>query len=445
MRRATALWALAVIFIANFFNYMDRMLVSAQEEQLSAAFSLSKEEFGWLWSLFTIGYLTCAIPIGYLADHYNRPRLFAWCVVIWSAATIATGLAPSTPAPTLVLYVSRFLIGVGEAGCLIIGPALLSDYFSLQGRGKALAVFYLGQPLGGTAGFALPGELLQRGLAWSLSFYIAGGPGFAIAALLLLLRDPPRGTPEEAAARHGPRGASPRQYLELFKNRTLLLIIFAQTFSVVVLIPLLHFGKDFMKDKHQLDERGATYVMLIVMIAGSVGMALSGIIGGRLARRYQGAYALLAGVGYLLSFPCLLIAFNAETYWGFLPAMAFGGFCMFLCMPAVNTQIANVVSADERATAYALAVCVLHLLGDTAAPPIFGRLAGDLGDHIGSEIQGTQLAFTIFSVAMILAAVCSLFAARTARRDIERFVTSAGASETPSGSNSIPDRSHSPS
>src|SRR5262249_53584516 len=145
------LWALAVICVANFFNYMDRMLVSALEKQLVADFRLENWEFGLLWSLFTIGYMACAIPIGYLADRYNRTLLFALCVAVWSAATIATGLATWK----LVLYASRLFIGVGEAGCLVIGPALLSDYFSRAARGRALSTFYLGQPLGGTAGFVL--------------------------------------------------------------------------------------------------------------------------------------------------------------------------------------------------------------------------------------------------------------------------------------------------
>src|SRR4029079_12812222 len=122
------------------------------ERQLREAFHLTPTEFGYLWSLFTIGYLVCATPIGYLADRFNRCWMCAICIVIWSAATLGTGLATAK----WMLYVSRLFIGVGEAGGIIIGPALLSDYFSQRRRGRALSIFYLGQPLGGTAGFILP-------------------------------------------------------------------------------------------------------------------------------------------------------------------------------------------------------------------------------------------------------------------------------------------------
>jgi predicted MFS family arabinose efflux permease len=405
--RRVALLALLVIFTANFFNYMDRMLVSAMEAQLTKAFELTDVQFGFLWSLFTIGYLACATPIGLMADRFNRCWLFAGCIVIWSAATVATGLASSRG----ILYVSRLFIGVGEAGCLIVGPALLSDYFVQKRRGRALSAFYLGQPLGGTAGYILPALVFRAGLDWPMSFYLAGVPGFALAVFIMLFRDPPRGGDEHAGHNHKPGKLA--DYVQLLKNRSLFLIILAQTFSVIILIPLLHFGKKYLLDRHNLTEGDATKVMLGVMVLGAVGIVLSGLLGDRLARRFQGAYALLAGIGYLIGFLAFSVAFRTEDRAVLVTAMALGGFCLFLCMPAVNTQIANVVHPTQRAAAWALAVLVLHLLGDTLAPPIFGRI---------SEQLGRQTAFAYFTTALLLASICCFIAARTARADIERFV-----------------------
>ncbi len=436
-RQQYLVWALLVICVANFFNYMDRMLVSALEKQLVGDFQLAGWEFGLLWSLFTIGYMACAMPIGYLADHYNRTRLFAVCVVIWSAATVATGWAGRIPTilsagqgtdeasglllAKLVLYVSRLFIGVGEAGCLVIGPALLSDYFRRDARGRALSAFYLGQPLGGTAGFVLVFLVFHVGFDWPWAFYVAGIPGFLIAACIWLLADPPRGA-NEGVGHHAPPGGGLRQYTRLLRNRSLLLIILAQTFSVIILIPLLHYGKKFLLDKIAATSPGAaedalelkaTLAMLAVMITGAAGMVVSGLVGDRLARRHRGAYALVAGVGFLLGWPCLFLGFRAEAFWVFLPALVAGCFFMFLCMPAVNTQIANVVHPSQRAAAWALAVFVLHLLGDTLAPPVFGKCI---------DWVGRQAAFEWFSGALLLASACCFLAARTAAADIARNV-----------------------
>lgn len=414
------LWALGVIFAANFLNYTDRQLVSALEDPLRTALNLSAREFGFLWTLFTVGYMICAVPIGFLADRYRRTHLFAYCVVVWSVATLASGYATTKA----VLYVARVFIGVGEAGCLVIGPSLISDLFSREVRGKALSYFYLAMPLGGTAAFILAGALLDLG--YRNLFYLAGAPGFLIAILIFAMRDPPRGATE--GAHHGMKIGGARQYLQLLKTKTLLLIILAQACAVFILVPLIHFGVEFFVQTRGMGAKEARLALgLIALVAGALGNTLSGIIGDRLSRRMSGAYALMAGVSFLLGWPCLLVGFTAEVRWVFLPALTLGSFFIFLCMPAVNTQIANVTSPAQRATAWALAVFVLHLLGDTAAPPLFGRMEESLAAQTELAIGpwqlvlgARQLSFMIFSFSLLLAGLCCLLAAYTAEADTER-------------------------
>src|SRR5207248_3275999 len=139
----------------------------------------------------------------------------------------------------------------------------------------------------------------------------------------------------------------------------------------------------------------------------------------RLSRHTKGAYALLAGVGFLAGWPCLYVGITSHERWVFLPALTLGCFCYFLCMPAVNTQIANVVSPAQRATAWALAVFILHLLGDTLAPTLFGTVL-DLGVE-------RKTAFSIFSGGLLLAGICCLLGFLTAPADIARVERSIAA------------------
>ncbi len=427
MSRRAAIYALGVIFVANFFNYIDRQLVSALEEPLTDAFRLSAKEFGLLWTLFTIGYMLCAMPIGLAADRWSRTRLFAVCIVVWSVATVASGMAQAK----WILYVARIFIGVGEAGCLVIGPSLISDYFDKSVRGKALSVFYLGLPLGGTAAFIMAGALLDIG--WRNLFYIAGVPGFLIAALIWTLREPRRGAGEGSSPGattvddgavgghgHGGARAGAREYAALLKNRTLFLIIFAQTFAVIILIPLIHFGVEFFIDARGMGKKEARIALgLIALVAGALGNSLSGVIGDKLSKRgVKGAYALMAGVAFLAGWPCLLVGFYAHSRWVFIPAITLGCFFYFLCMPAVNTQIANVTRPAQRSTAWAMAVFVLHLFGDMLAPVIFGAV--DDRFKVSYGVDSRQHAFAIFSFSLLLAGACCLIGSRTARRDEER-------------------------
>jgi MFS transporter, Spinster family, sphingosine-1-phosphate transporter len=415
--RRSALWALGVIFLANFFNYVDRQLVSALEKPLRGELDLDAVQFGFLWTLFTIGYLICAVPVGLLADRFSRTRLFALCIVVWSIATIASGLAKVK----LVLYIARIFIGVGEAGCLVIGPSLISDLFEPSVRGRALSVFYLGLPLGGTAAFILAGVLLEAG--WRNLFFLAGVPGFIIALLVWLMADPPRGSSEGSGHGHGMHGGGTvRDYLRLLQTPTLALVILAQAFAVITLMPLIHFGTKFFVQARGLGEGEARVTMgLMALVAGALGNSLSGILGDRLAKRTKGAYALLATVGFLAGWPCLYIGFSSTERMIFLPALTLGCFFYFLCMPAVNTQIANVVSPAQRAAGWALAVFILHLLGDMAALPAFGAVEKALTpSYGGNESLAREHTFGLFSFALLPASLCCFLATLTARRDTER-------------------------
>lgn len=405
-KRRYARYALGVIFAANFFSYLDRQLVSALEKPLRTDLGLGEVEYNLLWTLFTIGYMVCSPFIGYLSDHWRRPRLFAICILIWSLATLASGMATARP----VLYVSRVLIGLGEAGCLVIGSSLISDFFGKESRGRALSFFSLGMPLGGTCAFILAGLLLKWNLSWRYLFYIAGLPGFLLMALIWVLAEPPRGASDDPnAGSHGPVKAGFKDYLQLLRTPTLVLVILAQAFAVIILIPLVHDGVQFFVDARGMTPDGARITLgVIALIAGGIGNTLSGFLGDRLRKRYKGAYAAMAGVSFLVGYPCLLIGFSATQRWVFLPALTFGALCIFLCMPAVNTQIANATRPSQRAMAWALAVFILHLLGDTLAPPIFGAVDKRIGRH---------LAFVLFSTALIPASLCCFAAARTAGRD----------------------------
>lgn len=400
LSRSRLAFALGIICFANFLNYLDRQVVSALESEIRPAFEMTKAEFGTLWSAFTIGYMVFAPLVGYAAVRWRRTLIFAICVLVWSLATIGSGLATTK----FALYASRFMIGVGEAGCLVIGPTLVVDLFSEQVRGRALALFFLGLPLGGTAGYIIGGVITEHFGGWQNAFFLAGAPGLLVAALLLFLPEPPR-----AEARAGAPGGF-AAYRALFKNRTLMLIILAQAFAVMILVPLLHFGIAFFEQERGMTKVQATTSLgVTALVAGVVGSVLAGVIGDRLARRTRGAYALLAACAYALALPAMLIGFSVESHAAILTALTIGATCLFLCSPAVNTQIANIVRPEHRAMAYALAVFVLHFLGDMAAPPAFGAIA---------EGIGTGEAFVRFAGVLALASGCCFLAFRTAARDV---------------------------
>ena len=129
---------------------------------------------------------------------------------------------------------------------------------------------------------------------------------------------------------------------------------------------------------------------------------------------------MLAAIGYLAGLPCFYFGFISQDKTVYLTMLTLGAFFIFMCMPAVNTQIANSVNPKQRATAWALAVFILHLLGDTVAPVAFGAVSQNLSASLGSEGLGRQQAFLYFAFALVPASLCCFVAAGTAKKDIAK-------------------------
>ncbi|MHC4605880.1 MAG: spinster family MFS transporter [Planctomycetota bacterium] len=408
-RRFTGLYlafALIVVFLANFLNYMDRMLVAAFEEEVQKQFGVGSGRFGLLWTAFTVGYMITAPFIGYFADRIRRTWLFALCIAVWSGATIGCGL---TKESYWIFVVLRVLVGVGEAGCLVIGPTLLADYFPRRARGRILSVFFLGVPLGGALGYMMAGWV-----GWELAFFAAGLPGLVLAGLIALLREPHRGATEAASVeeltRVVPPSASLRSYVDLLKTRTLLFIILAQALAAFTLAPMLMFSTGFFEGHGMTKTEVTTLLGFIVLIGGPLGNFLGGWLGDKTRGRDPGSYALLAAVGYSTALPSLVIGLHLVPHPLSYVLLFLGLTMLFASMPLVNTQLANVVHPSQRAVAFALAVFIMHALGDALSTPLFGVVKSLKGDDL--------FAFTVFPFALLIGAVFCILARNSAGRDV---------------------------
>src|SRR6202035_5028671 len=78
-------------------------------------------------------------------------------------------------------------------------PSLLSDYFPVRQRGRVMGIFFCAIPVGSALGYVV-GGLVDKHYGWRMAFFVAGVPGLLLAALCLLLRDPPRGVQDTGAA-----------------------------------------------------------------------------------------------------------------------------------------------------------------------------------------------------------------------------------------------------
>src|SRR5215471_11911041 len=190
--RRSAYYALAVVTLLNFLNYVDRFILAAVLPRMQTELSLSNSQAGLLATAFLVTYFLTSPVFGALGDRLSRTRLMAIGVSAWSFATAATGAMRNFA----YLVMARSCVGIGEAAYASISPALLSDYFPRRQRGRAFAVFYLAIPGGAAAGYFL-GGLIESLFGWRAAFYVVGLPGIALALLALTIVDPARGATED--------------------------------------------------------------------------------------------------------------------------------------------------------------------------------------------------------------------------------------------------------
>jgi MFS transporter, Spinster family, sphingosine-1-phosphate transporter len=131
----------------------------------------------------------------------------------------------------------------------------------------------------------------------------------------------------------------------------------------------------------------------IVVVSGLFATLLGGVLGDRLRERYPGAYFLVAGYGCLVSFPFFLAMLFVPFPYAWL-CMFVAVFGLFVNTGPANTILANVVPSSIRASAFAINILIIHLLGDAISPLVIGSVA---------DLSSLHEAFLITSFFILIA------------------------------------------
>jgi MFS family permease len=408
-RRAARI-GLVVLTLVNLFNYLDRYVVASLVESLKKSeLKLSDTQAGSLMTGFVIVYMLSSPVFGTLGDRRGRPRLLALGVGIWSVATALGGLARSFAG----LFAARATVGIGGAAYGTIAPALLADYFPKDKRGRVFAVFFAAIPIGSAAGYALGGLVDQR-YGWRSAFFVAGLPGLALALLCLALKDPPRGAQDEGGPQSTPHpfplppgeGESSlwRSYARFLKNRPYRLTVLGYAAYTFALGGLAFWAPAFLERIRGMSRADATVQFgAIVVATGFVGTFAGGWAGDFFLRRRRDAYLWVSGWATLAAAPAALVAFVSPSRPIYMAAIVVTELLLFASTGPINSAIVNVVAPTERATAVALSILGIHLLGDVPSPPLIGAV---------SDATSLATAFLILPAAIALAGAIWLYAAR---------------------------------
>jgi EmrB/QacA subfamily drug resistance transporter len=140
---------------------------------------------GWTISIYMVA-VTSVMPLmGKLSDSFGRKNLFLCSLMLFTASSLACGLAPNISS----LIAFRFLQGIGGASFLPTTAGIVSDQFP-ESRERAIGLFSSIFSIGGIVGPNLGGWIVSR-YSWRYIFYINLPIGIALAVLILLLLEAP--------------------------------------------------------------------------------------------------------------------------------------------------------------------------------------------------------------------------------------------------------------
>jgi predicted MFS family arabinose efflux permease len=367
--------ALFVLTGLNALNYADRYVGAAVLPLILTGLALSDAQGGLLQSVFIITYSLISPVAGWVGDRHARLPIAAAGVVIWSAAVIASGLAPTYA----LLLVARAVTGVGEAGYAVVTPSLLSDLYPPERRGRALAIFYAAIPVGTALGYAVGGTI-GSSFGWRAAFFVAGVPGLLLALSLLSLREPARGAFDRGtavAATPLALGASLRALLARpsYVFNTAAQVLYAFTMGgLATWMPTY-----FVRERHLPLATATTTFGVLLLIAGFGGTLAGGQLGDRMAKRLRGAQFAVSGWSLLVSLGFTCVAVLSPVPAVFWPAMFGSLFLLFLNVGPLNAAMANVLPADLRTRGFALTTMAIHLFGDAASPWLIGLVSDRIG------------------------------------------------------------------
>lgn len=182
-KRTKIRWMFAgLFFLIGVIAYMDRANLSYIAKPMMEDLNLTKAQFGLLGSFFSLGYALMQVPAGFLAEKKGPKKMLSIALVWWSAFTILTGIVKNHG----LLFLVRFLFGVGEAPMYPSNAVFNTYWFGKNEKGRAssalLAGSYFGPVLAPFITIAI-----YNAFGWQAVFYIFGAVGFLIAILWAII------------------------------------------------------------------------------------------------------------------------------------------------------------------------------------------------------------------------------------------------------------------
>nr|MBI1228646.1 MFS transporter [Cytophagales bacterium] len=322
-------------FLLSMLVYVDRIGISVAKDPMTDALQLSDKQFGWVLSMFALGYALFQTPLGILSDKIGPRKALAAVVSLWSFFTALTGAVTNF----ITLFFVRFLFGVGEAGAYPGISKAVYHWVPVRERGIVNGINFSGGRFG--AAFALPLiALVIDTLGWRSTFFVLGLLGIIWAlAWYFLFRDNPEEHPRVSAyekqeiltSRTTSGVETPSKFAvnALLESKNMWLAMgqyFASNFTFFFCLTWLF---PHVKEQFMLNNLEAGFYSSFPLIAGAFGNMFSGWLVDRIYRtgRLKWSRVIPATIGFALAaFGLIASLYSTDIFFSivFLSIAIFG-------------------------------------------------------------------------------------------------------------------------
>jgi EmrB/QacA subfamily drug resistance transporter len=159
---------LVIASLATLATFLDTTILYVAFPDITSTFdSAGASELSWVLNAYTIVFAALLIPAGKLADRLGHRRAFLAGSAMFTAASMACGLAPTAE----LLIVFRVLQAIGAATLIPSSLALVMHAFPREQLPRAVAIWGAAGAVAGALGPTLGGAIVE-GLGWRWAFYV---------------------------------------------------------------------------------------------------------------------------------------------------------------------------------------------------------------------------------------------------------------------------------
>ncbi|HEY6482987.1 MAG TPA: MFS transporter [Steroidobacteraceae bacterium] len=405
----------------------DRYVISTVLEPIRLELHLSDAGIGFLSGVsLALFYVVFGFPISWVIDRSNRRNIIAISVVLWSVLTICTGLSRTY----WQLLLSRFGVGIGEAGGTPGANSIISDYFPAVRRPMALTVFSLGAPIGAWLGADIAGRIADA-FGWRAVFLSLGAPGVLFGLLLYLtVREPRRGQLDQKPKGPAPRFMQTMRYL--WQQRSAVHVIVGSSVTALWGWGLMWWTPAYlMRSYHLTAGEAGRLTGPIHLFGGVAATVLTGWLIARPSMADPRRIVNLLGVGIAVAtvvsfviFWTHSLALTTALFWIFIPSI------YFYLGPGFGL-VNNLAEPRMRALFCATLLFVANVGNLVVAPQLVGSLSDWFAPHHVANAASLRLALLCLVPTGFWASFHYFWSARRIVQDQERATGVPIAAEAP--------------